>query len=59
MIPLGDRVHQHAARDRRDGDGQLEADGGLAPPPHCRGLQGAGQPADTAYGPAPEKGQMR
>ena len=54
----GDRVYQHAARDGRDGDGRLEADGRLSPPPHSGGFQGAGQSADSAYGTAAEEAEI-
>ena len=52
------RIHQHAARDGRDGDGELETDGRLPPPPHCRGLQGACQPTDASHGSTQEESQI-
>jgi hypothetical protein len=58
FVLSGDRVHQHAARDGRDGDGRLEADGRLPPPPHRRGIPGPCQPTDTAHGPATEETQV-
>ena len=54
----GHRVHQHPPRHRRHGDWQLEADGRLPSPPHCRGFQGPGQPADTAHGSSTEESQI-
>ena len=58
---LGDRhrLHQHAPRDGRHGDGRLEADGQLQPAPHRRGLQGARYAADPADGAAQEEAEMR
>ena len=52
------RIYQHPSRDRRDGDSQLETDGGQPPPPHCRGLQGPGQPTDASHGTSQEEGQV-
>ena len=52
------RIYQHPSRDRRDGDSQLETDGGQPPPPHCRGLQGPGKPTDASHGTSQEEGQV-
>ena len=51
-INPGDWVHQHAARDRCDGDRRLEADGRVPPPPHSGGFQGPRQPTNTSDGTA-------
>ena len=37
----------------------MEADGGVSSPPHRRGIQGTGQPADTSHGATEEEAQMR
>ena len=52
------RIYQHSSRDRRHGDRQLETDGRQPSPPHCRGLQGPGQPTDASHGTSQEEGQV-
>ena len=54
----GNWVHQQPPRDGRGGDCRVEADGGNAPTPHRRGLQGSRLPADPPHGTPEEEAEV-
>jgi hypothetical protein len=54
----GHRLYQHSPRDRRHGDGRMEADGLVQPASHRGGVQGARDAADSANGAAEEETEI-